>query len=134
MTVSRGNRSFFWNTLPAVLWPILIFGASSIPAEEIPHSQIFYYDKLLHAGVFGVFCFLMFRALTLKTPPVSEGKAMLYSVLATILYGVTDELHQFFVPGRTPEIYDLAADGAGALICISILYIVRRIRRPSPPH
>lgn len=134
MNVSRGNRSFFWNTLPAVLWPVLIFGASSIPAEEIPHSQIFYYDKLLHAGVFGVFCFLMYRALTLKTPPLSEGKAMLYSVLATILYGATDELHQFLVPGRTPEIYDLAADGVGALICISILTIVRRIRRPPSPQ
>jgi len=67
MTVTRGNLSFFWNTLPAILWPILIFGASSIPAEEIPHAQIFYYDKALHAGVFGVFCFLMYRALTLKT-------------------------------------------------------------------
>jgi len=46
---------------------------------------------------------------------------MLYSLLASILYGATDEFHQVFVPGRTPEIYDLVADGVGALICITIL-------------
>jgi len=133
MNESRGRRAFIRSTLPAILWPILIFGASSIPAEEFPHAQIFYYDKLLHAGVFGVFCFLFYRALILKEPPVKEGKAMVYSVLATIIYGATDEFHQFFVPGRTPEILDLVADAVGAMICVAIVLVVNRIRRRSSP-
>jgi VanZ family protein len=31
-------------------------------------------------------------------------------------YGVTDEIHQMFVPGRTSDVGDLLADAAGASI------------------
>lgn len=128
----RGNRSFAWTTLPAILWPVLIFIASSIPSAEMPHVILFAWDKALHAGVFGIFCFLVYRALVLRTPPMSFGKASMYSLLATILYGATDELHQLFVPGRSSEIFDLLADAVGAGICILIVYIAHRLRRTSP--
>jgi VanZ family protein len=131
MTDFRGNRSFAWTTLPAILWPVLIFLASSIPSAEMPHSILFSYDKALHAGVFGIFCFLVYRAFVLRTPPLSQRKAMMYSLLATILYGATDEIHQMFVPGRSSEILDLVADAVGAGICLLIIYIIHRKRRTS---
>jgi VanZ family protein len=37
------------------------------------------------------------------------------AVLAGSLYGVTDEWHQSFVPGRTPAADDLVADAVGSL-------------------
>jgi len=134
MTLNWGRGSFAWNTLPAILWPVLIFTASSIPSQEIPSSVIFLYDKLLHAGVFGVFCFLIYRAFVLRTPPFSTGKAMLVSVLLTVLYGITDEVHQMFVPGRPPEVYDLVADAVGGLVCVLIVLVARGIRQRVSPR
>ena len=59
---------------------------------------------------------------------------MLLAVLLTVAYGLTDEVHQSFVPGRTPELRDLAADalgaaaGAGLVWAWSIVLAVRARR------
>jgi VanZ family protein len=56
----------------------------------------------------------------------------------TIVYGVTDEFHQSFVPGRSADAYDLAADAAGALAGTGACWawgIIRRSRpRRAPPR
>src|SRR5690606_15800676 len=36
--------------------------------------------------------------------------------LLAVLYGISDEIHQSFVPGRFPDLWDLVADSAGALL------------------
>jgi VanZ family protein len=41
-------------------------------------------------------------------------------VFAT-LYAVTDEFHQWFVPGRHADVWDVAADAAGALVLQVVL-------------
>lgn len=48
-------------------------------------------------------------------------KAMV--VLLCLLYGVTDEFHQSFVPGRTPDVKDLRNDGIGAALAMLFLSI-----------
>ena len=35
--------------------------------------------------------------------------------LVSVAYGVTDELHQAFVPGRTPDAWDVVKDFVGAV-------------------
>ena len=61
--------------------------------------------------------------------------ALQYAVLAALavllatLYGVTDEAHQWFVPGRTAEVTDLVADALGAAVAAGVICgwsIVRR--------
>jgi len=44
-------------------------------------------------------------------------------VLLCLLYGVTDEFHQSFVPGRTPDVKDLRNDGIGAVLAMLFLSI-----------
>lgn len=61
-------------------------------------------DKLAHAGLYAVLGALFYLA----------GLSPLAAVMITGLYGVTDELHQAFVPGRQPELLDLLADIVGA--------------------
>jgi len=51
------------------------------------------------------------------------------SVLFSSLYGVTDEYHQSFVPGRTPAVDDWVADTAGATIAALVLLLIARTRR-----
>ncbi|MBU2104927.1 MAG: VanZ family protein [Nanoarchaeota archaeon] len=48
-----------------------------------------------------------------------------------MLYGILDELHQFFVPGRTCTIVDVGYDSFGILIS-SMLYLVFLNRNPKP--
>ena len=44
------------------------------------------------------------------------------TVVATVLLGVLDELHQSFVPGRSSDLLDLVADSLGALAAV-LLYV-----------
>jgi VanZ family protein len=46
-------------------------------------------------------------------------------VAAGSLYGVSDEIHQAFVPGRSSDVLDWMADTAGTLVA---LYLFRRLR------
>ncbi|MCB0198479.1 MAG: VanZ family protein, partial [Anaerolineae bacterium] len=39
----------------------------------------------------------------------------------TALFAVVDELHQVFVPGRTPDVRDLLVDLAGILLALAVI-------------
>jgi len=47
------------------------------------------------------------------------GATLLGAFVITVLYGVSDEFHQSFVPGRTPDVADVAADAAGAALALT---------------
>lgn len=105
----------------AVAWALVLFlQSSSSDAGSflgfLPDGS----DKVLHAGAYAVLAGL----LTLAT-----GRPLLAVVLATA-YGVTDEIHQSFVPGRDPSVGDLIADALGATLGATLVaYLVRRARR-----
>ena len=54
-------------------------------------------------------------------------------ILAGLLYGMSDEWHQSFVPGRNPSAGDLAADGVGTLLGYSASFALLRRRELSRP-
>jgi len=58
----------------------------------------------------------MARGIGCARPIVSGKKIWLLVVLATLLYGISDEFHQFFVPGRSFETFDVMADTIGGAI------------------
>lgn len=99
---------------PAALWAGTIFVASSRPVPAAVDASA--PDWLLHTAVYLVLAVLIGRARAGGFGrPVSCGVA-LWAFAAATVYGATDELHQRFVPGRSPELADLLADGAGALL------------------
>ncbi|MDY0386644.1 MAG: VanZ family protein [Methanolobus sp.] len=58
--------------------------------------------------------------------------AAIFAVLLGVIYGITDEYHQSFVPGRTASLHDLLANGIGvtiAQILFAILVIVNLQRK-----
>jgi VanZ family protein len=84
-------------------------------------------DKVFHAFVFGLGTVLLCRALQDQTSARSLRQIALYSVLAALGYGITDELHQTRVPQRTAEVADVMADGLGAVLAAWVwLYGVSR--------
>ena len=68
-------------------------------------------------------------ALLLLAMPRSARRwaALTAAVAIASLYGITDEFHQSFVPGRVPDIADWAVDTAGALTAVLLLEGARRV-------
>ncbi len=97
----------------------LIFIMSSFPAPEaVHHVPIWYHIKLVHLVEYGFLCFLFLRALSHE--PVK--KQIFLAILFTTLYGVTDEIHQMFVPNRSAQLVDVFTNFLGA-VTISMIYI-----------
>ncbi len=98
--------------LPPLGYALLIFTLSSIESASLPSLQFKLGDKLIHLAEYGLFGFLtarLFVQLGWKQPYI-------WAVLIASFYGVTDEIHQFYVPGRTMEVYDWIADTLGGLL------------------
>ena len=101
----------------------LIFAASGV--SSVPSAARGIDDGLLHGAGYGVLAALLLRALAAaRWDGVTVRTAFLAAALAT-LYGVTDELHQWFVPGRSAEWSDLVADAAGAAAVCGALWLWR---------
>ncbi len=119
---STNGRRLFRAVLPAVIWAALIFVASSIPSEDIPVAPIFEYDKLIHLTIYFVFAALVYRALRFEgISPFVRSRAAILTVGIITFYGMTDEFHQHFVPGRTMDVFDWVADVAGGILCVVVM-------------
>lgn len=121
MTALKG--SLRW--LPSLLVMGVIFTLSSLPSEEVPNFG--FLDSLVkHGGHFLGYALLgLAYAFALPRGVSGRAGAMLAVVLA-LLYALTDEYHQSFVPGRSASWLDVMIDGLGALASVFVM------RRYSP--
>lgn len=104
---------------PVVAYTAAIFWLSSLPDVPAPPGPLT--DKQAHALVYAGLTLVVARALArARWAALRPGLLVAAAALATI-YGLTDELHQAFVPGRDASIADLAADGAGAAAAAAAL-------------
>jgi len=101
--------------LPPIAWAGLIFYMSSrstMPVEP-PFNG---FDKLVHAIEYGTLCLLIARAIQpIGFFHISETVWMI-AVLASFIYGISDEMHQAFVPNRSCDLFDAFFDLIGAAI------------------
>jgi VanZ family protein len=104
---------FYWS--PVFLYALLIFLFSSRPVPAgIP--EMFLLDKLLHIIEYAVLGLLLIRSFENSRFPQSLEARSILSVLIAAAYGLSDEIHQQFVPSREASIYDLLADTMGAFL------------------
>lgn len=54
-------------------------------------------------------------------------KKIIYALMFCMFYAITDEFHQYFIPGRSAEIRDVLIDSSGALTGILFVIIVLAI-------
>lgn len=112
---------------PPVLWAAAIFVLSSIPGKSFPDvAGWFGVDKLAHVGVFAVLGFLVARA-----AGGTGARAFVIAVVVASVYGITDEMHQRFTPGRDSSFWDFVADTIGGAVGAAawILVALRLARR-----
>ena len=100
---------FYW--LPVFIYCLLIFIQSSYPspihAPDLPHT-----DKLVHFLGYGLLGILFFRAF--GTLRFNSGVVTRLSIVSSTIYGLSDEIHQYYVPFRSADITDLLADALGS--------------------
>ena len=105
---------------PAIALMIVIFGASSLTGAELPTFGS--WDYFVKKGGHALGYFLLALAYLRGLRGSARGSsARLYwsGWLLAVLYAMTDEFHQSFVPGRHPSPLDvLVFDGAGAALAM----------------
>jgi VanZ family protein len=110
---------FHW--LPLFSYCALIFIQSSRPFPgNIP--DIFFIDKVLHFFGYALLGVLFFRAY--HTLPVKNRPRLIFflSILSATLYGISDEIHQHFVPSRSADAWDMLADMLGSIFGVFIFH------------
>lgn len=92
--------------LPLLLWCLLIFFFSSTDQPDVGHTYWtnFVAKKLAHIVEYGVLAILSYRAFN---------KSKIKALIFVLLYGISDEIHQFLVPGRESRTRDVFIDLLG---------------------
>jgi VanZ family protein len=106
---------------------VLIFAASSMSDPGAPPGGLS--DKAAHFMIYFALGASLLRALAGGRSAAMTARRVLLAALIATLYGVSDELHQSFVPGRTPESLDLVADACGGLVGGFLFAVAARILR-----
>jgi VanZ family protein len=116
--------------LATLAWMACLFYLSNQPTLQVP-PLFEHQDKMMHFVAYGLLGLLFLGTMSPLATGYSTAQAG-WSTLLASLYGISDEFHQSFVPGRNPDVVDWAADTAGALLMtltaayLSRLYLARR--------
>ena len=112
---------FLYYRLPLVLYCLLIYIQSDHPSpEKLPSFE--FSDKVLHFiayGILGVLFFRFYQTLRVKS---DMRMLILLSVVSATVYGISDEIHQHFVPYRHGDFFDAVADALGAACGVYAYY------------
>jgi VanZ family protein len=122
--MSRGRRFLIFR-LPLLLYLALIFYMSSGPVSS-PFLKRFS-DYILHMTEYCGLYLLMFRALHEGWHPRPRRGGYWLAMILTVLYGISDELHQSFVPTRDCSVLDVLSDSVGAVVGILALVVFERV-------
>ena len=108
---ANGRLLFLWG--PVVVVMATIFYVSSLNEPPLPEDIS---DKSGHVLAYTALGVTVVRAVAGGLPRPIVWSTALVAIAITVAYGVTDELHQAFVAGRTAALDDLYADAAGATL------------------
>ena len=111
----RRSLLTLWGPFLAAL--VIVFWLSSM--SEVPGAHYFW-AKLLHTVGYAGLGVLAMRAFHGGfTPP--RLVPTLYAAAAVVLWGISDEFHQSFVPGRDASPWDVLADSIGFLLAVAMI-------------
>ena len=130
------------NIILVIIWMIVIFMMSSFDANTSSNQSNFIVDiivnifnirnidilsfivrKLAHFTEYLILGILVYNLIH------SYNKKVIVGIVICILYAVSDEIHQLFVPGRSGEIRDVLIDSMGSIVGSYIYYFIFTIRR-----
>jgi VanZ family protein len=99
----------------------LIFYISSLSFEDSVAYTINFLSTAYHFSAFFCFSFFLFISMT-------RGRVLginfFAGILISVAYAISDEIHQFFVPGRYCSLFDATIDSAGILFAFIAYFIL----------
>lgn len=109
----------YW--IPALAWMAVIFYLSGRTGDEL-HSYFPFIENFNpgHVAAYFELALLYFWALRQN----GNRHPYLKALVLCLVYGITDEAHQYFVPTRYPDMGDLARDMLGAGLALGMVYLV----------
>lgn len=107
-----------YRIIPMILVMGIIFFLSHRPGDSFDLPSIVNIDKLLHCLVYAVLGTCACYAVPIEWWERKSRKVMFGVIMFCLFYGVTDEVHQWFIPGRYPSGADLIADLVGGSIAV----------------
>lgn len=129
---SSANGEKSTNTSTSTLEKIIVLFNKNINKDNL-ESLVKKYDvylrKFTHFSIYligGILIFFMYYILNI----LNYGKIKYiktYSTLLGVIYAVSDELHQYFVPGRSGELRDVILDSLGVIAGVFIIYFFTKL-------
>ena len=123
-SVTRAARA--WG--PVAAWLALIFVLSAQPGLRIsPDPGVdLPIRHVAHVISYGVLTVLLTRALNWGSSRRARWRLLLLAMVLATLYGVSDEVHQTYVPNRTGHLLDVGWDLLGAIAGAAFLRLTPR--------
>lgn len=91
------------------------------PKQELVEKLQHPARKLAHFSIYMLGGILLF--MFVNTFSIDIKNKILYALSMGIIYATTDEIHQFYIPGRSCEFRDVCIDSTGVLVGIIIMAI-----------
>jgi hypothetical protein len=108
--------------IPGIAWFFLILVLICLPGSDIPTVETWlndiYFDKWVHTGLFAGLVFLFIYPLR-RLPvslPVKKNLAIKIAIAAWVWALTTEFIQKYFIPDRSFDMFDWAADTFGILI------------------
>ena len=112
-----GQMLWYWMPVALYAGAIFFLSSQSHPEEQLPSFLLKdVSDKVLHTVEYAVLGGLCYRAFRWGLSGQVAARALIIAIVTASLYGVTDEVHQLFVPFRESSWQDWLADTIGAVI------------------
>lgn len=111
--------------LVAFIYCALIFFESS---HQIPYKvdqKIPGIDKVTHAAMYGGLALVVSLGIRRSRRTWSPRAQFYLPIIFAMIYGMSDEIHQYFVPGRSFDPWDEISNTAGAVLAQYYLVIRR---------
>lgn len=118
----RGSRRA-WVTV--FVWLAFVEVLTSLPGSALPTFSSLppWTDKVVHFCMYGMLGALLARVGVLEN---WSRRRMIMTVVMVSLFGVLDELHQLFIPGRVAGVGDWVMDTSGSATGFAVLRWVAR--------
>lgn len=123
--VSRLLSRWLWHWAPALAQMAAIFAASSL--EVVPSLPGALDDYTGHFIGYTLLSALVTRGFARGSWSGVNSRSAWQAVFMSSIYGITDEFHQSFVPGRNPSVTDWCADTLGACLGAALVIAAARV-------
>ena len=129
LTRVPNDRRAALRSLPVVALMGLVFVLSS--RNQLPPIPGLTREATAAAGHVAVYAALT-TAVWWALPPRPLGRRNVAAFLLAVAYGLSDEIHQAFVTGRTPQLLDVALDAVGAAGALALMAAIQARSQAQP--